>query len=836
MGNDCVRAGDEMEHYDFTRQKKLKDLGKKDYREKINYPKIYRGNPDDSRNDPYQLPTHKDKRRAKLQKILNESSIYVIPMGINKAYYNEDPYEFSRHHTRMFHTIDYDKMGKSVLSRPEKKSILYSRGKEPDSSGGDGKYQTFESRQNYGLRRMKKREKLTSFSKGEPEESGGVEKGYSNPYTSGQPTEPKDAQKSVQKPVDPDTVKIEQNGTIDFSSRHPKYSNLLETMKKDEKHAPTAPTRYIPEMHPYSVNAVKTLRLLRKRELKFPETESTYMGAYERMIEPGGLTLAEEQRLSKTTFQGGSGGIRGNRGGINRVSRQLAMFKKPKNIKKGNNRADYFEDDNSSIDADPGNRDIRKKIYDTIEDSRNLGDDQEGEYDGYGGYGIRRKNEPFVNERVLRREVSGADQADRLASRLKKSHVRLNRRQQVSNVRFKFKDQNQSQFEADSEFESENEDYYVDKVQRSQNKPQNNPYGLNEYRNRENDQNYQNGSYGGRNEHSGYPNDTRSFHESDYPDMTLRASRNPMQEGAYATLKNRRNKPTYAGYTPPGTAGNSNNAPNSQNRPNGARNGYKTDADYYFKNLPILGPFLFPVEEDGSARPNYKLDKRHGPQRDYVGGGLVDKAIYDQIDDNDDSELKDVIRGERNEQNYDTAKLYAELSGPATRRYPKSKKGINVGYGIRRNREGDTMGTKLQRTIDDLENQTKTFQTGSESHNPVYTEIGSLTYKGQFMHGLKHGFGHETTDSGSGYLGFWFRDKKEGLGRVVLANGDYYQGYFKNDKCHGRGVFFKAENGVVYVGDFFENVCQGEGKEYYGFAYMDVEVEGSDSPIFVRNE
>ncbi len=72
-------------------------------------------------------------------------------------------------------------------------------------------------------------------------------------------------------------------------------------------------------------------------------------------------------------------------------------------------------------------------------------------------------------------------------------------------------------------------------------------------------------------------------------------------------------------------------------------------------------------------------------------------------------------------------------------------------------------------------------------------------------------------DDGSVYSGLWNESSNvaEGLGALVTANGaSLYQGWFKEGKANGKGRKILAEEREVYIGDFVDNLRQGEGTAY----------------------
>ena len=113
-----------------------------------------------------------------------------------------------------------------------------------------------------------------------------------------------------------------------------------------------------------------------------------------------------------------------------------------------------------------------------------------------------------------------------------------------------------------------------------------------------------------------------------------------------------------------------------------------------------------------------------------------------------------------------------------------------------------------------------------------YTHEG-VTYKGNYLSGLRQGFGFEINDEGDYYIGQYDKDRKQGQGLYIHGSGEYYLGEFSEGNPHGKGTFYwnrtnfyegnfvkgningkgviTWENQVTYKGDFLNGVMHGKG-------------------------
>jgi len=105
-------------------------------------------------------------------------------------------------------------------------------------------------------------------------------------------------------------------------------------------------------------------------------------------------------------------------------------------------------------------------------------------------------------------------------------------------------------------------------------------------------------------------------------------------------------------------------------------------------------------------------------------------------------------------------------------------------------------------------------------------------FTGEWMNGMRDGWGKQVWVDGSHYEGEWRLDRANGFGKLTHADKDTYEGQWLNDKAHGKGVYNHA-NGAFYDGEWVEDKQQGFGKEQwpdgasYEGTYMDGKKHGS---------
>lgn len=87
-------------------------------------------------------------------------------------------------------------------------------------------------------------------------------------------------------------------------------------------------------------------------------------------------------------------------------------------------------------------------------------------------------------------------------------------------------------------------------------------------------------------------------------------------------------------------------------------------------------------------------------------------------------------------------------------------------------------------------------------------------YKGDFVNGLRHGFGKDYRKNLK-YEGEFKNDKKCGKGQIIFNSGDEYIGEFSDNKFNGYGRY-KWKNGEEYIGYYLDGKFHGEGLHKWG--------------------
>eukprot|EP00817_Percolomonadidae_sp_ATCC50343_P007110 CAMPEP_0117425090 /NCGR_PEP_ID=MMETSP0758-20121206/5405_1 /TAXON_ID=63605 /ORGANISM="Percolomonas cosmopolitus, Strain AE-1 (ATCC 50343)" /LENGTH=323 /DNA_ID=CAMNT_0005209313 /DNA_START=19 /DNA_END=987 /DNA_ORIENTATION=+ len=116
-------------------------------------------------------------------------------------------------------------------------------------------------------------------------------------------------------------------------------------------------------------------------------------------------------------------------------------------------------------------------------------------------------------------------------------------------------------------------------------------------------------------------------------------------------------------------------------------------------------------------------------------------------------------------------------------------------------------------------------------------------YNGKFMKNEMVGEGLRKYKDGSIYRGEFSANERHGFGKMKYNNGDEYAGDWSNGKKHGEGSYFFKQlnhakyvgkwengniisgewimsNGIVYNGNFEDNVPDGEGSFNFGSAQL----------------
>lgn len=104
-------------------------------------------------------------------------------------------------------------------------------------------------------------------------------------------------------------------------------------------------------------------------------------------------------------------------------------------------------------------------------------------------------------------------------------------------------------------------------------------------------------------------------------------------------------------------------------------------------------------------------------------------------------------------------------------------------------------------------------------------------YEGEFVDGLRHGFGMYTYgETGNKYEGEWANNLKHGIGKMIFANEGEYFGRFENGKRHGEGVF-KYKNKNIYSGSWLYGNKHGKGTYIFDDTKMKIVGEWNEGKI-----
>jgi hypothetical protein len=86
-------------------------------------------------------------------------------------------------------------------------------------------------------------------------------------------------------------------------------------------------------------------------------------------------------------------------------------------------------------------------------------------------------------------------------------------------------------------------------------------------------------------------------------------------------------------------------------------------------------------------------------------------------------------------------------------------------------------------------------------------------YQGEVnINNKRHGYGILLRNDGSKFEGYWRNDIFNGWGRFIDYDGTLIESNFINGKANGKGMK-KYINNVIYIGDFIDNLKEGNGKE-----------------------
>lgn len=92
--------------------------------------------------------------------------------------------------------------------------------------------------------------------------------------------------------------------------------------------------------------------------------------------------------------------------------------------------------------------------------------------------------------------------------------------------------------------------------------------------------------------------------------------------------------------------------------------------------------------------------------------------------------------------------------------------------------------------------------------------VGTGSYTGYLVNGIRHGQGKYTAEDGSTWEGTYAHGLLQGQVKYNGHNGDRYTGAYVDGERHGQGTYIWAD-GSKYVGNYQNGVRSGQGTMYY---------------------
>lgn len=110
-----------------------------------------------------------------------------------------------------------------------------------------------------------------------------------------------------------------------------------------------------------------------------------------------------------------------------------------------------------------------------------------------------------------------------------------------------------------------------------------------------------------------------------------------------------------------------------------------------------------------------------------------------------------------------------------------------------------------------LSQETGCISGSCEDGKGIYVYTNGYKYQGNFVNGVREGYGQLSNPNGESYDGMWADDNFSGQGTYIWPNGSKYTGEWKNGVKDGYGIYFYS-NGDKYVGYFRNEKFHGKGK------------------------
>ncbi|QDZ25416.1 hypothetical protein HOP50_17g79570 [Chloropicon primus] len=95
----------------------------------------------------------------------------------------------------------------------------------------------------------------------------------------------------------------------------------------------------------------------------------------------------------------------------------------------------------------------------------------------------------------------------------------------------------------------------------------------------------------------------------------------------------------------------------------------------------------------------------------------------------------------------------------------------------------------------------------------MYLKAEGTCYDGEWLEGLKHGYGKLDYGMGKKYVGDWKEDLKDGNGMMTYKNGDVYNGQWSKGMKQGKGRMDYKETNSFYAGEWYADLPHGKGEQ-----------------------
>lgn len=106
------------------------------------------------------------------------------------------------------------------------------------------------------------------------------------------------------------------------------------------------------------------------------------------------------------------------------------------------------------------------------------------------------------------------------------------------------------------------------------------------------------------------------------------------------------------------------------------------------------------------------------------------------------------------------------------------------------------------------------WKNGLMNGTGLYILKNGARFNGEFINGVFEGKGTHVTQNGDIYTGEWKNWKMDGFGKLT-TNADTYEGIFSKGKFISGNVHLNFEDGLVYDGEYSNNMFNGKGTVIY---------------------